>query len=332
MGRSEPAAAGEHYHAPVMAQEIADLLVTDPAGLYLDATLGGGGHARLILDRLGPDGGLVALDRDMEAVARGLQTFAEDRRVRVERSEFARLRDHVAPGSLAGALFDLGVSSRQLDVKAKGFSFAPGTALDMRMGAEGPTAADLLAAWDEWELASVLRRNADIDEAKRLSRAIKALVEAGRPMTSDLLREAVEKLPGLRPQDRNGMLARVFQAIRMEVNGEVDQIEAGLRAAVEALRPGGRLAVLSYHSVEDRAVKETAAAFEKACVCPAAQPVCTCGSANRRLAKVFRKPALPTPEEMARNPRSRSAKLRVLEKVAPGSAPKGPSAWTGEAR
>lgn len=313
--------AGElGYHAPVMASEIVDLLVTDPGGLYLDATLGGGGHARRIVDRLGPEGGLVALDRDMEAVARGLQTFGGDRRVRIERSEFARLGAYVSPGSLAGALFDLGVSSRQLDVKAKGFSFAPGTDLDMRMGAEGPTAADLLSAWDEWELASALRRNADIDEAKRLSRAIKSLVEAGRPMTSDLLREAVEKLPGMRSQDRNGMLARVFQAIRMEVNGEVDQIGAGLKAAVEALRPGGRLAVLSYHSVEDRAVKESAAAFEKECICPPGMPVCTCGSGNRRLLKVLRKPALPTPEEMARNPRSRSAKLRVLEKLGPRAA------------
>jgi 16S rRNA (cytosine1402-N4)-methyltransferase len=284
------------------------------------------------VDKLGPDGGLVALDRDMEAVARGLQTFGGDGRVRIERSEFARLGEHVAPGSLSGALFDLGVSSRQLDVKAKGFSFAPGTALDMRMGGEGTTAADLILAWDEWELASVLRRNADINEAKRLARAIKALVEVGRPMTSDLLREAVEKLPGLRAEHRNGMLARVFQAIRMEVNGEVEQIEAGLKAAVEALRPGGRLAVLSYHSVEDRAVKETAAAFEKDCVCAPGLPVCVCGSANRKLRKVLRKPALPTRDEMARNPRSRSAKLRVLEKVAPDISRKGAVGIAGEAR
>lgn len=307
------------YHSPVMAEEILDFLITDPAGTYLDATLGGGGHARRILERLGTEGRLIGLDRDMEAVERGQSIFAEEPRMRVEQSAFARLSDFCPPGSLAGALFDLGVSSRQLDVKAKGFSFAPGTALDMRMDSDGPSAADLLAQWDEWELASVLRRNADIDEARRLSRAIKTRMEpdeAGEApeATSDLLRKAVDTLPGLRPGDRNSMLARVFQAIRMEVNGEIDQIEKGLKAAVEALRPGGRLCVLSYHSVEDRAVKETVATFEKDCVCPPNLPVCVCGSANRKLRKMIRKPALPTEAEIARNPRARSAKLRVLEK------------------
>jgi len=312
--------AGDEYHAPVMAAEILDLLVTDPDGLYLDATLGGGGHARGIVGRLGPRGGLVGLDRDMEAVERGRMTFAGDARVRIERDSFSRLSAHCAPESLTGALFDLGVSSRQLDAQRKGFSFAPGTALDMRMSGEGPTAADLLRDWDEWELASVLRRNADIDEARRLARAVTERIAAGRPVDSDLLREAVDSLPGVRGDNRNSMLARVFQAIRMEVNGEIAEIEEGLKAAVAALKPGGRLCVLSYHSVEDRAVKETAAAFEKDCVCPPGIPVCMCGSDRRRLRKVFRKPALPSREEMEANPRSRSAKLRVLEKTAPAGA------------
>lgn len=310
-----PDGGKKEYHAPVMAEEILDLLAIKPDGLYLDATFGGGGHAGRILERLGDRGGLIGLDRDMEAVERGRKLFAEDRRVRIEQTAFARLGEYCAPESLSGAIFDLGVSSRQLDERGKGFSFAPGTALDMRMAGEGPTAAELLASWDEWELASVLRRNADIDEAKRLARAILARVEAGEPMTSDLLRKAVETLPGLRGDNRNAMLARVFQAIRMEVNGEVGQIEEGLKAAVAALKPGGRLCVLSYHSVEDRAVKETVAAFEKECSCPPELPVCMCGSDQRRLRKVLRKPALPSPAEMEINPRSRSAKLRVLEKT-----------------
>lgn len=314
-------AGGDGYHAPVMAPEILDFLVTDPAGLYLDATLGGGGHARRIVERLGPGGGLIGLDRDMEAVERGRNTFAGDGRVRIEQSEFSRLGDFCAPGSLSGALFDLGVSSRQLDERSRGFSFAPGTALDMRMGGAGPTAADLLARWDEWELASALRRNADIDEARRLSRSIKAMIEEGRALTSDLLRDAVAKLPGMRPEHRNAMLARVFQAIRMEVNGEIAQIEAGLGAAVAALKAGGRLCVLSYHSVEDRAVKETMAGFERECVCPPANPVCTCGSNRRLVRKVLRKPALPSQAEQSGNSRSRSAKLRVLEKVEAPAAP-----------
>ncbi len=312
--------AGDEYHAPVMAAEILDLLVTDPDGLYLDATLGGGGYARGIVGRLGPRGGLVGLDRDMEAVERGRKTFAGDARVRIERDSFSRLSAHCAPESLSGALFDLGVSSRQLDAQRKGFSFAPGTALDMRMSGEGPTAADLLRRWDEWELASVLRRNADIDEARRLARAVTERIEAGRPVDSDLLREAVDSLPGVRGDNRNSMLARVFQAVRMEVNGEISEIGEGIKAAVGALKAGGRLCVLSYHSVEDRAVKEAAAAFEKDCVCPPGLPVCVCGSDRRRLRKVFRKPALPSRAEMDANPRSRSAKLRVLEKIAPAGA------------
>lgn len=319
MGKAAGAGSGDAYHDPVMADEILGYLITDREGNYLDATLGGGGHARRIVEELGPGGGLVGLDRDMEAVERGRGIFAGDSRVRIEHAEFARLGEFCSPDSLAGALFDLGVSSRQLDARAKGFSFAPGTALDMRMGAEGPTAADLLASWDERELASVLRRNADIDEARRLARAILTLMAAGRPMTSDLLREAVESLPGLRPDNRNAMLARVFQAVRMEVNGEVAQIEIGLKAGVEALREGGRLCVLSYHSVEDRAVKETLAAYEKDCVCPSGLPVCVCGGKSRRLRKVVRKPLPPSDAERASNPRSRSAKLRVVEKVAGGA-------------
>ncbi len=307
--------ADHGYHLPVMADEIVEQMVTDPHGLYLDATMGGGGHSARILEKLGPHGGLLGLDRDMEAVARNQATFANDPRVRIQRAEFSRLAEFCAPESLAGALFDLGVSSRQLDAKERGFSFTPGTALDMRMGPEGPAAADLISGWDEYALATVLRRNADVVEAKRLARNILAAVERGDGLNSDLIRKAVEKLPGIRDDNRNSLLARVFQAIRMEVNDEMGQVEKGLRAAVVRLRKGGRLCVLSYHSVEDRMVKETLAEFEKECICAQNLPVCTCGSNHRRLRKVLRKPGLPTDAERDRNPRARSAKLRVMEKV-----------------
>jgi 16S rRNA (cytosine1402-N4)-methyltransferase len=320
------------YHLPVMADEIVEHLVIDKDGAYLDATLGGGGHAARILAELGPRGSLIGLDRDMEAVERNRKNFAGEPRMRVERSEFAGLARYCAPESLSGALFDLGVSSRQLDARERGFSFAPGTALDMRMGSEGQTAADLLKGWDEWELASVLRRNADIDEAKRLARHIIGEIEtmgadraAGGPearitdatagLDSDLLRRAVDKLPGVRADNRNSLLARVFQAIRMEVNDEMGQVAEGMRAAVAALKSGGRLCVLSYHSVEDRKVKETLAEFEKDCICDPGLPVCVCGRTHRKLRKVLRKPGLPTKAEMSSNPRARSAKLRVVEKL-----------------
>ena len=311
----KPARAGHGYHLPVMADEVSEQLVIDPDGLYLDATLGGGGHAGRILAMLGPKGGLIGLDRDMEAVQRNRATFADDSRVRVEQAEFARLGEFCASGTLAGALFDLGVSSRQLDSKERGFSFTPGTALDMRMGEVGPAAADMLKTWDEWELSSILRRNADIDQARRLARTIVAGIEAGEELSSDLIRKAVDQLPGIHGDNRNSLLARVFQAIRMEVNDEMGQVETGLRAAVEALRPGGRLCVLSYHSVEDRKVKETIAEFERDCICAPNLPVCMCGGKNRKLQKVLRKPGLPTEVERERNPRARSAKLRVAEKV-----------------
>jgi 16S rRNA (cytosine1402-N4)-methyltransferase len=307
---------GSHgYHLPVMADEILELMVIDPDGLYVDATLGGGGHSGLILAKLGPKGALIGLDRDMEAVERNKTIFAGEPRMRVERAEFSRIAEFCAPESLSGALFDLGVSSRQLDAKERGFSFSPGTDLDMRMASEGPAAADLLAGWDEWELASVLRRNADIEDAKRLARNILALIEGGEPMSSDLIRKAVEKLPGIHQDNRNSLLARVFQAIRMEVNDEMGQVRTGLRAAVACMKIGGRLCVLSYHSVEDRMVKETFAEFEKDCICAAHLPVCMCGSNNRKLRKVLRKPGLPSEAERERNPRARSAKLRVVEKV-----------------
>jgi 16S rRNA (cytosine1402-N4)-methyltransferase len=319
--------ARDGYHLPVMAEEIVEHLVIDMEGAYLDATLGGGGHSARILAALGPRGSLIGLDRDREAVERNLKAFADEPRMRVERSEFGRLAEFCPPESLSGALFDLGVSSRQLDARERGFSFAPGTALDMRMGSEGATAADLLRGWDERELAGVLRGNADIDDARRLARNILSEIAAsdegaqagtapaGGDLDSDLIRRAVDKLPGVRSDNRNSVLARVFQAIRMEVNDEMGQVQAGMRSAVAALRKGGRLCVLTYHSVEDRKVKETLAEFERECVCDPSLPVCVCGRNHRKLRKVLRKPALPTQEEMSRNPRARSAKLRVVEKV-----------------
>lgn len=322
--------ARDGYHLPVMADEIVEHLVIDKEGAYLDATLGGGGHSARILAALGPAGRVVGLDRDTEAVERNQALFADEPRMRIERSEFGRLAEYCPPESLSGALFDLGVSSRQLDARERGFSFAPGTALDMRMGREGATAADLLRGWEERELAGVLRRNSDIEDAMRLARNILSEVASasaaprgetpggeapGGELDSDLIRRAVDKLPGVRSDNRNSILARVFQAIRMEVNDEMGQVQAGMRSAVAALRKGGRLCVLTYHSVEDRKVKETLAEFERECICDPSLPVCMCGRDHRKLRKVLRKPALPSKEEMDRNPRARSAKLRVVEKV-----------------
>jgi 16S rRNA (cytosine1402-N4)-methyltransferase len=304
------------YHHPVLEQEVADFLVRDPDAAYLDVTLGGGGHTAAILDRLGPRGSITALDRDPEAIAQGRARFAGDARVRIHQSPFSRLGEFCAPESLAGALFDLGVSSHQLDERSRGFSFESGAPLDMRMGPDAESSAlEWLKNASEEELARAFGSNSDLDRPWALAKRVKLLLDEDPAPTSDLLRRAVDGIYRPRDGERAGLLARVFQAIRMEVNRERDEIRTGLAAAVGALAKGGRVAVLSYHSVEDRAVKETFAGFEKECVCPPRLPVCVCGGNHRRLRKVLRKPQEASAEEIARNPRARSAKLRVMEKV-----------------
>ncbi len=304
------------YHHPVLEQEVADFLVRDPDAAYLDVTLGGGGHSAALLQRLGPQGSLTSLDRDPEAIAQGVARFAGDARVHIHQSPFSRLGDFCGPETLAGALFDLGVSSHQLDERSRGFSFESGAPLDMRMGPDAESSAlEWLKSGSEEELARAFGSNSDLDRPWALAKRVKLLLGEDPTPTSDLLRRAVDGIYRPRDNERAGLLARVFQAIRMEVNRERDEIRLGLTAVVGALVKGGRVAVLSYHSVEDRAVKEVFADFEKDCHCPQRLPVCICGGNNRRLRKVIRKPQEASKEEIARNPRARSAKLRVMEKV-----------------
>jgi 16S rRNA (cytosine1402-N4)-methyltransferase len=304
------------YHHPVLEQEVADFLVRDPDASYLDVTMGGGGHTAALVSRLGPAGSVTALDRDPEAIAQGRARFVGEPRVHIHQSPFSRLGDYCPPDSLAGALFDLGVSSHQLDERSRGFSFESGAPLDMRMGPDaGMSALDWLKEVSEEDLARAFGANSDLDRPWALAKRVKLLLGEDPAPTSDLLRRAVDGIYRPRDNERAGLLARVFQAIRMEVNRETDEIRKGLTAAVGALAKGGRVAVLSYHSVEDRAVKETFAEFEKDCHCPPRLPVCVCGGNNRKLRKVIRRPQLAPAEEIARNPRARSAKLRVMEKV-----------------
>lgn len=307
------------YHRPVLEQEVADFMVRDPSGSYLDATLGGGGHTRALLARLSPEGRLTSFDRDPEAIAQCRPLVEADARLTVHLAPFSRIGDYCAPGTLTGALFDLGVSSRQLDARERGFSFEPGSPLDMRMGPDAESSAlEWLRAVSAEELARVFHFNSDLERSRPLARRVKELL-AAVPATevpgSELLREAVQDVLRPRDNERAGLLARVFQAIRMEVNREADEIRLGLNAAVAALIPGGRICVLSYHSVEDRKVKEVFAALEKDCVCPRELPVCRCGGNRRTLRKVVRRPLEASSGEVAANPRARSAKLRVMEKV-----------------
>ena len=309
------------YHNPVMLAECLDGLNMKPAGVYGDCTLGGGGHSYAIANKLNEDGSLHAFDRDQDAVAFATKRLAGVKcKFIVHPVRFGELKNEIAPNTLDGILYDLGISSHQVDESERGFTFVGNNPLDLRMDRrEGISAQEWLRTVDAEELAAVLRKNADMDRAFKLATRIVEMVSAvsaeGRKIVPSDLKAVVESVFPDKKREVNGLLARVFQAIRMEVNGELKEIEDSMRAAVDCLKVGGRLVVMSYHSVEDRCVKETAAEFEKACICPEHMPVCTCGGNHQRLKKVNRKPILPTDEEIANNSRARSAKLRVYERI-----------------
>lgn len=314
------------YHDPVMLKECLEGLrlegenvVAD--GTFADCTLGGGGHSYAIAHRLSPAGTLHAFDRDEEAVAFATKRLAGVApKFIVHPVPFSELGKEIAPNSLDGVLYDLGISSHQVDDSSRGFTFVGDNPLDLRMDRrEGVSAQEWLRTIDADGFAEALRKNADMDRAFKLATRILEMVAAvnaeGREVLPSDMKAVVESVFPDKRREANGLLARVFQAIRMEVNGELKQIETSIRAAVDCLKVGGRLVVMSYHSVEDRCVKDTAAEFEKACICPEHLPVCMCGGNHQRLKKVNRKPILPSATEIAMNSRARSAKLRVYERV-----------------
>ncbi|MBF0626062.1 MAG: 16S rRNA (cytosine(1402)-N(4))-methyltransferase RsmH [Magnetococcales bacterium] len=319
-------------HAPVLAQEALAALAPVPGGLYLDGTFGGGGHARLLLEACGPDGRVVALDRDPEAVAGGAALALEHpQRLVLLQSRFSALGtvlDRLGLAQVDGILLDLGVSSHQLDAPERGFSFRAEGPLDMRMDprATGPTAADLVNGLAEEELARLIRELGEERFARRVARAI-GHARRQSPLTTT--RQLATLLERTVPRGRGGIhpATRTFQALRITVNGELEELRNGLVAALDRLRPGGRLAVICFHSLEDRMVKEV---FRQgAHPQPPPHPV-EMGPHGPRASRpppatlrlITRKPLVPGPAETARNPRSRSARLRVAERLScPGTAP-----------
>jgi 16S rRNA (cytosine1402-N4)-methyltransferase len=311
-------------HEPVLLDEcLADLGPGGlPGALVVDGTLGDGGHAEAILERTAPSGRLVGLDRDGEALARAsarLARFGE--RALLVHASFADLAEVLAEralGPVDAVLLDLGVSSRQLDAAERGFRFAEASAdetpLDMRMDpSSGSSAAELLRDADEATLAHWFRAYGELPGAGRLARAI-VEERRRRPLrtAADLLR--LVRATGVGRGRRHHPATLVFQALRLAVNDELAALEAALDQAPAVLRPGGRLLVIAYHSLEDRAVKQRLLALERGCVCPPELPVCRCG---RRpvLRRVTRRAIRPGPEEVRRNPRARSARLRVAERL-----------------
>lgn len=313
------------YHDPVMLQECLEALCLKPEGTFADCTLGGGGHSFAIANKLSSAGTLHAFDRDEDAIAfatKRMFTIPAEKMPKfiVHPVPFGELGNEIPANTLDGILYDLGISSHQVDDSSRGFTFVGNNPLDLRMDRrESVSAQEWLRSVSADDLAAALRKNADMDRAFKLAtRMVETAASTaaeGRDILPDDLKQIVESVFPDKRREVNGLLARVFQAIRMEVNGELAQIETSLRAAVDCLKIGGRLVVMSYHSVEDRCVKDTAAEFEKACICPEHMPVCTCGGNHQRLKKVNRKPILPSAEEITRNSRARSAKLRIYERV-----------------
>jgi 16S rRNA (cytosine1402-N4)-methyltransferase len=309
-------------HLPVMPAEVLETLAPAAGSLQIDATVGGGGHTERILEAASPDGRVLGLDADGAAIERvGIRLARFGDRLVLRRSNFRELAA-VAPeagfGAVDGALFDLGLSSFQLADRERGFGFRAGGPLDMRFDtARGVPASELLGTLSADELAALFRRYGEEPSAWKIAKAIVAARATSPVESAEDLAALIERVSPGNPRVRRRIhpATRVFQALRIAVNEELDALAEGLAAAVDLLRPGGRIVVLSYHSLEDRIVKRFLAAERRGCVCPPEAPVCVCGKAPR-LRLVTRPSLVPTDEEITANPRARSARLRAAERLA----------------
>jgi 16S rRNA (cytosine1402-N4)-methyltransferase len=301
-------------HTPVLVREVVELLAAERGGFFVDATVGAGGHASALLEAA-PGVRLLALDRDPDALALARERLAGfGERVRFAEANFGELA-HELEGFPPpdGILADLGLSSMQLEEPSRGFSFRRDGPLDMRMSRSGRSAADVVATASAEELSRIFFEYGEERMAVKITRAILEERSRGPITTTRQLSRIVARVKGDR--EKIDPATRVFQALRIEVNEELQALSRFLAAAVQKLNAGGRLAVLSYHSLEDRMVKDTFRKQSGVCLCPPKLPVCVCG-ARRALLVLTRRPIRPGDSEVHRNPRSRSARLRVAEKIA----------------
>jgi 16S rRNA (cytosine1402-N4)-methyltransferase len=310
---SEPSGS---VHVPVLLEEVLHLLQPQRGGLFLDATVGLGGHASAILDAAGRAGHLLGIDRDAEALNIAAQRLAAFRgQYQLVQANFSEVREIAAQQGIEhfqGILADLGVSSLQLASPERGFSFQKEGPLDMRMD-QGLdlTAAEVVNRYPERDLANLIFRYGEERHSRRIAREI---VKARPLRSTKALADVIAKAVHSRGHQRIHPATRTFQALRIFVNEELTQIPRFIEAAADLLASGGRIAIISFHSLEDRAVKECFRRLSQNCVCPPEVPLCRCG--NRRWLKlVTKKPVVPSQAEMESNPRSRSAKLRVAEKI-----------------
>ncbi|MBR0386645.1 MAG: 16S rRNA (cytosine(1402)-N(4))-methyltransferase RsmH [Clostridia bacterium] len=307
-------------HEPVMLPEVLEWIRPIAGGVYCDGTLGGGGHSGAILQAAGPDAVLYGIDRDetaIEAATERLQQYPGFHAIHGNFHDARRLLEEAGAPKLDGVLLDLGVSSPQLDTPERGFSYHEDAPLDMRMDrSQGRTAAELLNTAEEAELAGIIR---DFGEEKWAARIAKMICEhrAGKPMetTFDLVSAVDAAIPkAVRRKEDGHPARRTFQAIRIAVNDELTPLDQAVCELVDCLKPGGRICIITFHSLEDRLVKRCFQRLQNPCICPPKAPVCTCG--RKPVVRILAGGAIkPSGEETGRNPRARSAKLRVAEKL-----------------
>jgi 16S rRNA (cytosine1402-N4)-methyltransferase len=309
--------SADRFHTPVLYQPVLENLAIWSGGVYLDGTVGTGGHAAGILEASSPDGRLLAMDRDPEALCLSAERLAPyGERVTLVHASFVEMGEVASQlgfAALDGLLLDLGISSRQLGDAKRGFSFQLDGPLDMRLDpTDDVTAAKLVNELSQEELADIIYRYGEERESRRIARAIVAErpIRSTHELASVVSRAVRNRARGIHPA------TRTFQALRIAVNGELEAIATALPQGISLLRPGGRLAVIAFHSLEDRIVKQFFLRESRDCVCPPEIPVCACGH-RATLNLVTRKPVRPTAAEVDANPRSRSARLRIAEKKRP---------------
>lgn len=311
----------EFHHVPILLEECLKALSPERGGVYVDCTAGGGGHSQAIASRLPADGcsRLVCLDRDDEAIAAcTAKLSAYEDRFTMVKSNFCDLDaalDEAGVEQIDGILWDLGVSSHQLDDPERGFSYVADAPLDMRMDQSASLRAyDVVNGWSEDELKRIIWLYGEEKFSAKVARAIVARREKSPIETTVALAQTIAEAIPTRQKESQHPARRTFQAIRIAVNGELDAIEPSIHAAVARMNPGGRLAVITFHSLEDRIVKETFRSLATGCTCPPSFPVCVCGG-KPKIQLLSKKPIVPSEAELKINPRSHSAKLRIAERT-----------------
>lgn len=309
----------DFHHVSVLLKESVDALITNPAGTYVDCTMGGAGHGQLIAERLVPEGHYIGIDQDSAAIETGKEKLSKAAcHLDIVQDNFSHLHailDRLDVSSVDGVLFDLGVSSYQLDNAERGFSYMQDAPLDMRMdSAAGLSAYEVVNTYPAEMLTKIIREYGEERWAKRIADFIIKERVNGKIATTGQLVEIIKKaIPAAARREGPHPAKRTFQAIRIEVNNELGILKDSFTAAVDRLKPGGRLCIITFHSLEDRIAKQTLQLMGKGCICPPQLPVCVCN--HKPKIKVIGKPIVPSMTELENNPRSRSAKLRVAQRL-----------------